>query len=236
MLSHKVRPRTEEEIAAKTLRDVLKVGNSDLNGKGKTVDVNDGFTLVGNGNFGGKFINVGHRRGGGLVLKNQFHQNSNFDSGSMKAGRKYNNNNKPSFQEGNKKPIVDKPVLASTFNHKFRPKVLVRGSGSARVMDNSLKEVIPVKNSFDVLNSEEVNGEDLGGINVNEEFNSKVWPELKEELDYFYKNCNKFHLDPICEDDEEDVESEVEGIAGSIKLEFEVKTADSIEINAVDLN
>nr|GEY15189.1 hypothetical protein [Tanacetum cinerariifolium] len=84
--------------------------------------------------------------GGGLVQRNQFHQKSNFDAGSMKAGRKYNNNNKPSFQEVNKKPIVDKPVLASTFNHKFRPKVLVRGSGSAMVMDNSLKEDIHVKN------------------------------------------------------------------------------------------
>nr|GEW77816.1 hypothetical protein [Tanacetum cinerariifolium] len=274
MLSCKGRPRTEEEIAAKTLRYVLKVGNSDLNGKGKSVDVNDGFTLVGrknkpvtsqnymsqtksgghnrwggrvqsnvmqrNGNFGGKFMNVGHKRGGGLVQRNQFHQKSNFDAGSMKAGRKSNNNNKPSFQE-------------------FRPKVLVRGSGSARGMDNSLKEDIPVKNSFDVLNSKEVDGEDLGGINVNDEFNSKVWPELKEEvdilmeagiypskqvqldwsihqLDYFYKNYNKFHLDPICEDDEVDVESEVEGITGSMKPEFEVKTADSIEINAVDFN
>nr|GEW54661.1 hypothetical protein [Tanacetum cinerariifolium] len=265
-----VRPRTEEEIAAKTLRDVLKVGNSDLNGKGKSVDVNHGFTLVGrknkpvtsqnsmsqtksggnnrwggrvqsnvmqrNGNFGGKFNNVGHRRGGGLVQRNKFHQKSNFDAGSMKAGRK-SNNNKPSFQEVNKKPMVDKPILASTFNHKFRPKVLVRGSGSAMVMDNSLKEDILVKNSFDVHNSKEVDGEDLGGINVNDEFNSKVWLKLKEEvdilmeagiypskqvrldwsihqLDYFYKNCNKFHLDPICKDDEEDVESKVEGVAG----------------------
>nr|GEY84353.1 hypothetical protein [Tanacetum cinerariifolium] len=181
-----VRPRTEEVVAAKTLRDVLKVGNSDLNGKGKSMDVNDGFTLVGRKNKPVTSQNSmsqtksgGHNRWGGRVQSNVMQGNGNFG-----AGRKSNNNNnKPSFQEVNKKPIVDKPVLASTFNHKFRPEVLVKGSGSAMVMDNSLKEDIPFKNSFNVLNSEEVDGEDLEGINVNEE--------------------------------EEEVESEVEGIAGT---------------------
>nr|GFD30126.1 RNA-directed DNA polymerase, eukaryota, reverse transcriptase zinc-binding domain protein [Tanacetum cinerariifolium] len=48
-------------------------------------------------------------------------------------------------------------------------------------MESSLNEDIPVKNSFNILNSDEVDGEDLGGNNVNDEFNSKVWPELKEE-------------------------------------------------------
>ncbi|GKD37299.1 hypothetical protein Tco_1257506 [Tanacetum coccineum] len=41
------RPRTEEEIAAKTLRDVLKVGNTEPNVKGKFVADDDGFTMVG---------------------------------------------------------------------------------------------------------------------------------------------------------------------------------------------
>nr|GEU35244.1 hypothetical protein [Tanacetum cinerariifolium] len=96
--------------------------------------------------------------------------------------------------------------------------------------------------------------DDMGGINVNDEFESKVWPELKEEvdilmeasiypskqvrmdwsihqMDYFYKNCHKFHLDPIIEDDEGDVESDVEGIAMDMKLKFDVNDVNKSEIN-----
>nr|GFC62101.1 hypothetical protein [Tanacetum cinerariifolium] len=76
---------------------------------------------------------------------------------------------------------------------------------------------------------EEVDSEDLGGINVNDEFNSKVWPKLKKEVDILIEAG-------IYPYDEEDVESEVEGIARSMKPKFEVKTANSIEINAVDFN
>nr|GEZ48495.1 hypothetical protein [Tanacetum cinerariifolium]GEZ49250.1 hypothetical protein [Tanacetum cinerariifolium] len=246
-----VRPRTKEEIVAKTLRDVLKVGNSNLNVKGKSVADDHGFTMVGRKNkhvasqkamvrLGMVVITDGEAESN-LMLSNGV-QKSNNDAGSMKSGRKSNPASKSSFQEVKKKPIVENPALAATFNHNFRPKVLIRGSGSAKVMESSLNEDIPVKNSFNILNSNDVDGEDWGGINVNDEFNSKVWPKLKEEvdilmeagiypskqvrldwsihqLDYFYKNCNKFHLDPIYEDDEEDVESEDEGIAGSMKPE-----------------
>nr|GFC87709.1 P-loop containing nucleoside triphosphate hydrolase [Tanacetum cinerariifolium] len=92
-----------------------------------------------------------------------------------------------------------------------------------------------------------------------DEFNSKVWPELKEEvdilmeagiypsmqvrldwsihqMDYFYKNCYKFHLDPCCEDDEGDFESDDEGIVVDMKPEVDVNVADSMEINAAPIN
>nr|GFA81144.1 hypothetical protein [Tanacetum cinerariifolium] len=82
---------------------------------------------------------------------------------------------------------------------------------------------------------------------------NKVWPELKEEvdilmeagiypskqvrmdwsihqMDYFYKNCHKFHLDPIIKDDEGDVESDVEGIAMDMKPEFDVNAVNGSEI------
>nr|GEY09016.1 hypothetical protein [Tanacetum cinerariifolium] len=45
-----VRPRTDEEVAAKTLKDVLNVGKSNVNDKGKSVTDNDGFTIVGKKN------------------------------------------------------------------------------------------------------------------------------------------------------------------------------------------
>nr|GFA91073.1 hypothetical protein [Tanacetum cinerariifolium] len=151
--------------------------------------------------------------------------------------------------------IVDKPFLASAFNHNYRPKVLVRGSGSDNVADRPLNEDIPVNNSFNILSKDGDNVEDLGDIHVNEEFESKVWPGLKEEvdilleagiypskqvrldwsihqMDYFYKNCHKFHLDPCCEDDEEDVESDDEGIAVDMKPKMDDNAVDNMEINA----
>ncbi|GJW28181.1 hypothetical protein Tco_0045056 [Tanacetum coccineum] len=99
--------------------------------------------------------------------------------------------------------------------------------------------------------------EEMGDINVDDEFESKVWPELKEEVDillevgiypsktirldwiihqmnYFYKNNHKFHLHPICVDDEGDVESDVDGIATNMMPEFKVCVADNLVINAVD--
>nr|GEW90939.1 hypothetical protein [Tanacetum cinerariifolium] len=50
-------------------------------------------------------------------------------------------------------------------------------------------------------------------------------------MDYFYKNCHKFHLDPIFEDDEKDVESVVEGIAMDMKPKFDINAVNNSEIN-----
>nr|GFB35094.1 hypothetical protein [Tanacetum cinerariifolium] len=134
----------------------------------------------------------------------------------------------------------NKPVASQNSMSQDKSGVLVRGSGYAKVMDNTMNEDIHVKNSFNVLNSNGDNVEDLGDIKVNEEFESKVWPDLKEEvdilleagiypskqvrldwsihqMDYFYKNCHKFHLDPCCEDDEGDVDSDDEGFAWNVR-------------------
>ncbi|GJZ35720.1 hypothetical protein Tco_0581537 [Tanacetum coccineum] len=278
-LSCKVRPRSEEEIAAKTLKDVLKVGKDDHKENGYVDFVDDGFTMgcggrtqsnfkQGYGNSGGGNINFNvQRRGGGFVQRNQYRQKSYSVDVNVKPVGKNLTASKSYSQEINKKPIVEKPVLASTYNHHFRPKVLVRGSGSDKnFVEASLNEDIPVKNSFNVLrphpkkSSDNDDVEDLGGINVNEEFDSKVWPSLKEEvdilleagiypsrqvrldwtihqMDYFYKNCHKFHLDPSCEEDEEDVDSDVEGIAVDMKpwkFVFNVIACDCMDINAAE--
>nr|GEW96879.1 hypothetical protein [Tanacetum cinerariifolium] len=184
-LSCKVRPRTDEEIAAKTLKDVLNVRKSNVMDKGKSVTDDDGFTVVGKKNkpaaslfmdqakvgghnrWSGRGLNnmkqgygnsgsgnsnfYGQRRVGGYVHRHQYQQKSNSNAGNVKFGRNFNNTSKSSVQKEKKKSIVDKPILASVFNHNYRPK------GE--------------------------NVEDLGDINVNEEFESKVWPDLKEEVD-----------------------------------------------------
>nr|GEU82219.1 hypothetical protein [Tanacetum cinerariifolium] len=239
-LSCKVRPRTDEEIAAKTLKDVLNVGKSNVMDKGKSITDDDGFTV---------------RRVGGYVKRHQYQQKSNSNAGNVKSGENFNNTSKSYVQKKKKKSIVDKPILASVFNHNYRPKVLVRGSGSNNVTKRPLNEDITVKNHFNILSNKGENVKDLGDINVNEEFESKVWPDLKEEvdilleagiypskqvrldwsihqMDYFYKNYHKFHLDPCCEDDEGGVDSNDEGIAVDMKPEVDVNAVDNMEINA----
>nr|GFC72410.1 hypothetical protein [Tanacetum cinerariifolium] len=89
----------------------------------------------------------------------------------------------------------------------------VRGSGSNNNVNRVSDETINTKNSFNVLSNDGDDTDDIGGINVNDEFESK------------------FHLDPIIEDDEGDVESDVEGIAMDMKPEFDVNAVNESEIN-----
>nr|GFC06305.1 hypothetical protein [Tanacetum cinerariifolium] len=167
-LTCKVRSRTEEEIAAKTLRDVLKVRNFDLNVKGKSVADDDGFTMVGR--------------------KNK-HVASQKNMGQAKSS---------GHNKVKKKAIVDKPILASTFNHNFRPKVLVRGSGSAKVMESSLNEDILVKNSFNILNSDNVDGEDLGDDEGDFKSDDEgITVDMKPEVDVNVADSMEINAAPI---------------------------------------
>nr|GEV89711.1 RNA-directed DNA polymerase, eukaryota, reverse transcriptase zinc-binding domain protein [Tanacetum cinerariifolium] len=86
-----------------------------------------------------------------------------------------------------------------------------------------------------------------------EEFES-IWPDLKSEVDilidtgiypsksvrldwivnqvdYFYKTCHKYHIDPSYED--EDVESEYDGVVMFMRPEFEMDAATNIENDVV---
>nr|GFD44060.1 RNA-directed DNA polymerase, eukaryota, reverse transcriptase zinc-binding domain protein [Tanacetum cinerariifolium] len=60
---------------------------------------------------------------------------ANVDGGSLQNvvddDGKNNSGKKNPVQEIKKKSLVEKPVLAFSYNQNFRPKVLVRGSGSA---------------------------------------------------------------------------------------------------------
>nr|GEX64048.1 hypothetical protein [Tanacetum cinerariifolium] len=206
-----VRPRTEEEVAAKTLKDVLKVGKTYLNDKGKSVSDDDGFTVVGKKNkpVVSQYVEQakvgGQNRWGERGLNNVKQGygnsgggNSNF-YGQRRVGgyvQRYQYQQKSHSNAGNVKS-------GGKFN------TAIKGSGSANVVDRPLNEDIPVNNSFNVLSNNDENVEDLGDIKVNEEFDSKVWP-----------------------DDERDVDSNEEGIVVDMKPVVDVNVADSMEINA----
>nr|GEY26532.1 hypothetical protein [Tanacetum cinerariifolium] len=84
------------------------------------------------------------------------------------------------IEEGN---VGKKPLYQFRNDPNFRPKVLVRGSGSNNNVNRVSDETINIKNSFNVLSNDGDDTDDMGGINVNDEFESKVWHELKEEVD-----------------------------------------------------
>ncbi|GKF51165.1 hypothetical protein Tco_0147632, partial [Tanacetum coccineum] len=54
------------------------------------------------------------------------------------------------------------------------------------------------------------------------------------QMDYFYKNCHKYHLDPSYED--EDVDSECDGVAMSMRPEFDMDAATDMENDAAQIN
>nr|GEX53046.1 hypothetical protein [Tanacetum cinerariifolium] len=277
-LSCKIRPRSDDEIATNTSKDLINVNSFGVTDSSAVL--NEGFVTVGkknkpvisqdraalvksdnynNGNMYG-IRGKGEHNGRRLFVGNQKqHGNSqgfnglgNFQRNSQRSNKKNSKLNAGTgLTQGN---VGNKPLYQYRNDPNFKPKVLVRGTGSNNNVNLVSDETIPIKNSFNVLSNDGDDTDDMGGINVNDEFESKVWPKLKEEvdilmeagiypskqvrmdwsihqMDYFYKNCHKFHLDPIIEDDEGDVKSDVEGIAMDMKPEFDVDAVNNSEIN-----
>ncbi|GJR53136.1 hypothetical protein Tco_1403657 [Tanacetum coccineum] len=185
-------------------------------------------------------LNSGRQYGSGfqhnVQQKNSVNANKNDTIG--KSGVKFNVGKGSSAQDVKKGPLIVKPGHASVYNKDFRPKVLVRGSNSDSDTKKHLDEAVPISNSFDLLSDEA----------MDEEYATSIWPKLKGDVDdlmengiyptkeiraewslrqmeYFYNNCHKFHLDPAYEDEEDDVNSEVDGVASDMKPEFKVNDA-----------
>lgn len=140
-----------------------------------------------------------------------------------------------------KDSIVHKPPLSTKYNENFKPIVLVRGSGFASNSDKIMSEDIPVSNTFHALSDQEMADKDEVFISgAGEEYTNVVWPKLQKEvkevmksgvypstevksnwslsqLDYFFQNCSKIRMEPYVDD--EDVDSENEGMADVMKPE-----------------
>ncbi|PWA51582.1 hypothetical protein CTI12_AA463000 [Artemisia annua] len=278
-LSCKVRPRTDQEVKAKTEEmNVSGAYVSKANGNVGDVD-NEGFSTVGKRNkpvssnvknTGSQNSNAqnaskyGVSRGtvGKSVMSNQGNgmnqkkfqpksKSNGDDSNKVKRGGDILSKN-PSSNSKQSNSFVKKNAGTSnepkslhqlSKDPHFKPTLLVRGSGSKTSSKAVAKEAIPLSNAFQVLTDEEMEqctGDD--DLIAKKESDNNSWRALKEEvdllleagiypskvirlewsvhqLDYFYKNCHKFQLDPSYEDDE--VESDVEGIASEMKPEYE---------------
>nr|GEW47497.1 hypothetical protein [Tanacetum cinerariifolium] len=223
----KVRPISEEEIAARIIKDVLNVNK---------------FYVCGRTNFARRGPNQLDRNGsdGGRNQSNGWkvkgiNKSIGLKKGSVNVMSDAVSSKKKSLNQHDVKfGNVLKPSLMSKFSIDFQPKVLVRGSRSYLQVD--LKgENVPLSNSFQALDDQDmVDKEECFLSSVNEEFKSAVWPKLQKEvedvmksgvypsksvrsnwslsqLDFFYNNCSKFGLAPYVDDD--DVESENDGMA-----------------------
>ncbi|PWA41468.1 hypothetical protein CTI12_AA553620 [Artemisia annua] len=250
-LACSVRPKTVEVDVAKPAK-VSDGISGDTQMKESKVGVDrDGFVTVGKNN---KHIGVSskadsnvqhrHMQNGnkqGFFLNNTYYKQSGGADGNGRSNFLGQSNG---VNQG-KKPANSKSTAERDPN--FMPKILVRGSGAKGTSGEVSNESIPISNAYQVLDDldmEQCN--EVKDVNTQEEFYSKVWPALKEEvdvlmeagiypskavrlewsihqMDYFYKNCHQFQLDPSYEDD--DVESDFEGIANGMKPEYEVVAA-----------
>nr|GEV19294.1 hypothetical protein [Tanacetum cinerariifolium] len=245
------KPRTEEELATIGKKQGNNVvDNEKKNGDNINMD-DDGFVIVGKRNKpvsndfkSGQRDQYNEMQGGSrqsFFMKKSFNKQGDFanSNGASKTFMSSMPNSLPkSLQQISKDP-------------NFKPKVLLRGLNLRNSLMSVYEEALPTKNSFHLLKVEDKDqSNEDGDINVQEELGNKVWPTLKEEvdilmeagiypskairidwtihqMDYFYKNCYKYNLDPSYEDD--DVESEKDGIACDTKPEFDISVADNIK-------
>ncbi|GKD46608.1 RNA-directed DNA polymerase, eukaryota, reverse transcriptase zinc-binding domain protein, partial [Tanacetum coccineum] len=218
-LACKVRPRTKEEIAVKSNRNVVRNNSSSKQDNVEKGD-QDGFIVVGKKNKNlqmfNKFSVSNFRQRGGRIGVNRQNKNGNYmqqNNVKAKGVSEVSRGLKHSFKGGNSKAndvhkkfvgiagkdgcLVDNPPLSTRYNDVFKPKDLVRGSSSNNV-DSAMAEDLPLKNAFQALDDLDMVYKDEEVLkDCDEEYEKVVWPKLKLEV--------------------EEVKSENEGMAGMMK-------------------
>nr|GFA02851.1 hypothetical protein [Tanacetum cinerariifolium] len=169
------------------------------------------------------------RRFGSGVHGNQFQQKSssfgrNKGVNGMSSG-KNNFGKKAPVQEIKKKTLVEKPVLASSYNHNFRPKVLDKEECVLEDMEEEYNSEIWPKLKQDVVDIMELGSYHSLSIRAD-------WSLA--QINFFYQNCRKYRLDPSLEDD--DVASEDGGMAAEMRSEGDVVEARTSDMGGALFN
>lgn len=230
-------------LSGKLSRNATHKQSNSFSNFGKGGNVKSGY-----GVNQGRFQPKHKKNSGGTKMANQGDESFGKNLGSkVKPGS--NSSKNPS------KPVNKSQSLQElSRDPNFKPKMLMRGSCSKNSSATSINESISICNSYQVLEDADMEqGNMEKDVNDKEEFFKSVWPGLKEEVDilleagifpyksvrldwdihqleYFYKNCHKFKLDPSFEDD--DVDSEKDGIATDMKPEFDSSAAGNNSNNA----
>ncbi|GJY52481.1 putative reverse transcriptase domain-containing protein [Tanacetum coccineum] len=170
------------------------------------------------GSFAAGYVKNNFSKPGGGVnqFKNQVKDNSNAE-----GQKKFVQKNE--YRVKSSAPSKPKSLQQISKDPNFKPKVLLRGSTSKNSFVSASEEAILIKNSFQVLEEEDMDQKEVDILMEDGIYPSKTvrldW--TIHQMDYFYKNCHKFCLDPSFED--EDVESEKDSIASDMKPEFETR-------------
>ncbi|GKA11998.1 RNA-directed DNA polymerase, eukaryota, reverse transcriptase zinc-binding domain protein [Tanacetum coccineum] len=242
VVSCKVRPRTEAEVAAKEKREIKSSQDNVYDKDGAVKSDEDGFVTVGRNNKPVGTTNREQSYKSKNLANNKAFQFRNAPMGNRFYGGNFRQSR---YKGGNSKPgdvsLVHKPPLSSKYNEDFKHKVLVRGYGSTGNSTGAMTEDIPITNAFQVLSDQDMldkEDEFIKGADI--EYKNVIWPKLKLEVDdvmklgvypsldvrsnwyasqlkYYYRNCLKYGKKPYVDD--EDVESENDGMAGMMKPE-----------------
>ncbi|GJT17056.1 hypothetical protein Tco_0875762 [Tanacetum coccineum] len=121
---------------------------------------------------------------------------------------------KPLMEPSSSKFVVKKNQVDLS---NFKPKVLVRGSGSYGSIDGVLGETVPVANSFQALDDQVMEDKEKAIEAAMDIEYENDWS--LREMDFFYQNCHKYGLDPSFDDD--DVQTEEGGMADEMRPEYD---------------
>ncbi|PWA58130.1 hypothetical protein CTI12_AA396760 [Artemisia annua] len=155
-------------------------------------------------------------QGNGYSKQGLYQVKGNKLSASKSSNGAQNGNSKMS---GGVNPTKNLQQISKDPN--FKPRVLIRGSGSTRNPNKVVEESIPLSNTFAVLIDDEMLESCNSGEKKTQEEYDKEWPKLRSEVDVFMQA-----------DDEDDVDSECEGIAKDMRPEYDVNAASNIENDA----
>ncbi|GJX20776.1 RNA-directed DNA polymerase, eukaryota, reverse transcriptase zinc-binding domain protein, partial [Tanacetum coccineum] len=120
---------------------------------------------------------------------------------------------KPLMEPSSSKFVVKKNQVDLS---NFKPKVLVRGSGSYGSTDGVLSEIVPVANYFQALDDQVMEDKEKAIEAAMDIEYENDWS--LREMDFFYQNCHKYGLDPSFDDD--DVQTEEGGMADEMRPEY----------------
>ncbi|GJR87040.1 translation initiation factor IF-2-like protein isoform X1 [Tanacetum coccineum] len=213
---------TPARIAANVLKDVN--ANSFAASKSNVINGDDdGFVTVGKNNKPiGEQSNVKQgdqnsfsKSKGVYGSFNQLQQSNK----NMKMGQRNDvlqksvDKKKPLMEPSSSKFVVKKNQVDLS---NFKPKVLVRGSGSYGSTNGVLSEIVPVANYFQALDDQVMEDKEKAIEAAMDIEYENDWS--LREMDFFYQNCHKYGLDPSFDDD--DVQTKEGGMADEMRPEY----------------
>ncbi|GJW75105.1 hypothetical protein Tco_0134475 [Tanacetum coccineum] len=191
-LSCMVRPRTEEEVTAKNLKDTLKIGKPDVEISGKKNVDDDRFTVVGKKNRpaalqmnAGQPKSGGQNKWGGRFQGNVRQGYSNMGSGnsSFNRQRRFGGGVQGNqFQQKSSSNAGNNGInRMSSGKNTIGNKAAVQEVKKKSLVEKP--DLADLKCWFEVLDDEVMKDQEECVLEtMEEEYNSEIWPKLKQDV------------------------------------------------------